>query len=75
MESLLYMYLLGIVLGFVLGSNVFKLLLSKKPVGSLYAYKSDGQTYLYLELFEEIDNVCNEKQVVLKVNKSFLTQK
>ena len=69
--------LLGIFLGFVLGGVVVKLLLTKKPVGSLYAYKSDedNQTYLYLELFDEIGAVCKQEQVVFKVNKNFLTQK
>ena len=69
--------LLGICLGFVLGSGIIKRLSLKKPVGSLYAYRLDdnNQTYLYLELFQEIDTVCEEEQVVFKVNKSFLTQK
>lgn len=69
--------LLGICLGFIVGCGVVKIVTSTKPVGSLYAYKSneDNQTYLYLELFKNVDTICEEKQVVFKVNKSFLTQK
>lgn len=69
--------LIGIIVGFVLGGGVIKALLTKKPVGSLHAYKpdEDDQTFLYLELFEDIENLCQEKQVVFKMEKSFLTQK
>ena len=69
--------LLGFCFGFVLGCGLIKLVSSIKPMGSLYAYKSDvdNQTYLYLELFENVDTVCEKNQVVFEVNKSFITQK
>lgn len=72
-------FLVGAILGIVVG-RIWQHYISKSKTGHSGTIRIDNSDsdgpYMFLELNEDLDTVCNKKEIVCKINNtSYLSQK
>lgn len=62
------MLLIWLLMGFLLGLFIARIVFRNKPMGSLKIMQSDGESYLFLELeSNRVDDFYNKKTVCFNV--------
>jgi hypothetical protein len=72
------MYFAFFIVGVSIGSVLTVLATRKRPIGTLRIDRSDpnDQPYMFLELYKNVGDIGNQKQVTLDVsNENYLSQK
>lgn len=72
------MYFAFFIVGVSIGSVLTVLVTCKRPIGTLRIDRSDpnDQPYMFLELYKNVGDISNQKQVTLDVsNENYLSQK
>ena len=62
-------FIIGFVVGLVIGNLYFGMLIRKKVSGLLREANEDGDHYLFLELKMKPDDIMSKKYVIFKVSR------